>query len=346
MNLSGGDPLALAEKYMREGNRLAALPLLMEYVRRNPDSARGWWVLSFAYADPQEQLQCVDEVLRLVPDNAPARARREKILTRLSTGAGKATGQNERSFPKRSAPKNTRILQFAVLGVMAFVVVGILGAAGFMLLRGAASPAGMLQPQAQQPLGYSEISLPPTWTPTITETPSASQTPLPVLSTMAVSPTSLSAMQTSVAIGKVGPMRNYIAPDFSLINVGDNSVVTLSKFRGRAVIVFFWATWCQFCNREMPSLQMVYETYKDEGLVVLAVNVGESALEARSYKDEKNLTFPVLDDSGNGVASTYNVSGFPTHYFINPSGVITHITIGGMDYWALTEEVKSLLNLP
>lgn len=346
MNLSGGDPLVLAEKYMREGNRLAALPLLMEYVRRHPDSARAWWMLSFAYTDPQEQLQCVDEVLRLTLDNAAAQARREKILTRLSGNAASPSAQKVQAAPRRSASKKMMGMQFAVLGVMALVVIGIVGVAAVMFLRGVASPINMAQPQVPQPSGYSEISLPPTWTPTITETPSASQTPLPVLSTLAVSPTSVSVLQTSVAIGKVGPIRGYLAPDFSLVNVSDNSTVSLSNYRGKAVIVFFWATWCQFCNREMPSLQMVYETYKDDGLVVLAVDVGESASKARNYKDANRLTFPVLDDSGNGVASTYRVTGFPTHYFVDPSGVITRINIGGMDYWALTGEVKSLLNLP
>jgi peroxiredoxin len=161
-----------------------------------------------------------------------------------------------------------------------------------------------------------------------------------VFPTLAVPPTS------SVPRSRIGPYNGYYAPDFRLKNINGNVTTSLSDYEGQAVIIFFWATWCPYCKAEMPAMQMVYDAYKDKGLTVLAVDVGENASLGGSYRDAHALTFPILNDAGNDVASTYKVTAYPSHFFVDPSGVISSVTIGGLDYWALANKVKGMLNLP
>ena len=91
---------------------------------------------------------------------------------------------------------------------------------------------------------------------------------------------------------------------------------------------------------------MVHEAYSDDGLVILAVNVGDGADAARQYGAAKNLTVSILNDAGRDVAADYAVTGYPTHYFIDASGMISSINVGGMDYWSLVNKVKQLLGIP
>lgn len=355
MNDTGGNLLKQAEQYLREGKKQSALSALAEYLRQNPNSAKGWWLMSFAAPDSATQIECVERVLGLAPNNVSAHTRLEKLKgsARVSPFVDNsaeipASGSSRPSLQQRPARKkqNNQMLQYGVLAVMACVAAGILGFAGMFIAQGL-SGTPMQQPAApvvQGTSSYSEISLPPTWTPTALPTLAASLTPPPLMTSQPATPT-LYLLQTSVAKAKVGVGRGYYAPDFSLTNVNDNATVNLYDYKGKAVIVFFWATWCRYCKAEMPAIQMLYETYESQGLVVLGVDVGESASQARAYKSANSITFPILNDAGNNVAATYQVTAFPTHYFIDPNGVITSINIGGMDYWALTGKVKGMLNI-
>ena len=355
MNDTGGNLLKQAEGYLREGKKQSALPLLAEHLRQFPDSAKGWWMMSFAAPDSATQIECVERVLEIAPNNTPARTRLEKLRGSvkvspfLDTGAEIPAASSLQQHPAQPAPRkkqNNQILQYSLLAVMVCVAVAVLGFTGMLLVSGLGA-APMQQPAppvAQGTSSYSEISLPPTWTPTASPTLAASLTPPPLMTSLPATPT-LYLLQTSVAKAKVGVARGYYAPDFSLTDVGDNTSVSLSNYKGKGVIVFFWATWCRYCNAEMPSMEMLYKTYQSQGLMVLGVDVGESASQGRAYKNSNSITFPILNDSGNNVAATYQVTGFPTHYFIDPNGVITSINIGSMDYWALTEKVKGMLNI-
>jgi thiol-disulfide isomerase/thioredoxin len=71
--------------------------------------------------------------------------------------------------------------------------------------------------------------------------------------------------------------------------------VTLSQFRGKVVLLNFWATWCPPCREEMPSMEQLHQRYKDQGLVMLAVNVEKDGYQAVSrFLEGKNYTFPIL----------------------------------------------------
>jgi len=118
-----------------------------------------------------------------------------------------------------------------------------------------------------------------------------------------------------------------LAPDFQLPNLEGQSI-SLSGFRGEPVLVNFWASWCSPCIYEMPFIQEVFEEWSGQGLVVLAINQGESLSTAKDFMQSNNYSFPVLLDISQDVALEYNVWGIPTTFFIDKDGIIQAIKIG------------------
>lgn len=114
------------------------------------------------------------------------------------------------------------------------------------------------------------------------------------------------------------------------LNDLDSNPVSLAEFRGQPVIVNFWATWCAPCRIEMPELQEAYEKYKDDGLVILALNQDETADVAHSFfYDEMDLTFTPLLDEGSAIATSYESFGvLPSTFFIDSDGVVQAIHRG------------------
>jgi thiol-disulfide isomerase/thioredoxin len=124
-----------------------------------------------------------------------------------------------------------------------------------------------------------------------------------------------------------GPEIGKLAPDFTL-NGLDGQEVSLSGFRGRPVLLNFWATWCGPCQMEMPLLQEVYEKWTGTGLVLLAVNLREDPASVREFVEGAGYTFPVLLSPGNDVPLAYNIRGIPATFFVDADGVIRDIKIG------------------
>lgn len=122
---------------------------------------------------------------------------------------------------------------------------------------------------------------------------------------------------------------NVLAPDFELVNL-EGEMVSLSDFRGKAVLVNFWATWCPPCRAEMPLIDEFAERHTQE-LVVLAVNAGEGESEVRSFVRAHDLDFVFLLDPENSVATLYRVRGFPTSLFIDQQGQLQATHIGELN---------------
>ncbi len=124
-----------------------------------------------------------------------------------------------------------------------------------------------------------------------------------------------------------GPEIGKLAPDFTL-NGLDGQEVSLRGFRGRPVLLNFWATWCGPCQMEMPLLQAVHEKWAGTGLVLLAVNLQEDPVSVREFVESAGYTFPVLLSPGNDVSLAYNIRGIPATFFVDADGVIRDMKIG------------------
>ncbi len=126
------------------------------------------------------------------------------------------------------------------------------------------------------------------------------------------------------------PRPGFLAPDFELQTL-DGQSLSLSQFRGQPVILNLWASWCPPCKAEMPSIQSTYSAYKDQGLVVLGLNMAfqDDVNNTRSFTQQAGVTFPVLLDQDGSVARRYEMRALPTTVFIDRSGVIQDVVVGG-----------------
>lgn len=120
---------------------------------------------------------------------------------------------------------------------------------------------------------------------------------------------------------EVAPIVGALPPGFSLFNLSGKEV-KLSSFSGRHIVINFWATWCAPCRVEMPAIQSRFEKFKDQGLVVLAVDFDERGDIVAEFRDEFGLTFEILLDPGAEVQQLYRNRTYPTTFFIDPDGVI------------------------
>ena len=118
-----------------------------------------------------------------------------------------------------------------------------------------------------------------------------------------------------------------LAPDFQLQSLYEKTF-SLSDFRGKAVLLNFWATWCGPCRAEMPFLQQVHEEWAAEELVILAVDIGESQSEVQEFMQNAKFTLFTLLDTHNDVALQYNIRAIPTTFFIDKDGIIQDLKIG------------------
>jgi peroxiredoxin len=132
-----------------------------------------------------------------------------------------------------------------------------------------------------------------------------------------------------VSVAQAAPANDRQAPNFTLHDLEGNEV-SLADYLGRPVVINFWATWCVPCEAEMPLINEAYQTYKDDGLAVLALDFMEHPDTVRSFVDYYQLTFTILTDREGSAADDYRVNGLPTTFFIDRSGNIAHFYIGQM----------------
>lgn len=103
---------------------------------------------------------------------------------------------------------------------------------------------------------------------------------------------------------------------------------SLDKIKGKVVLLRFWADWCPYCRYEMPVIEKYYRRLNQEGFIVLAVNVKQSAQVAESFTAQLDITFPIPLDPEGGLARRYGVYAIPTNFLIDRQGIIREILIG------------------
>ena len=143
-------------------------------------------------------------------------------------------------------------------------------------------------------------------------------TPAAVTTTV---PTPAASESTSGESETEEPVREVVyAPEFELEDL-DGNIVRLADLKGKNILVNFWATWCPFCVDEMPDLQLLYEKYKDDDFIVLAINVQESKEKAAGYLEEAGIDLPVLLDKDSRIAALYGATSIPLTIAVNKDGV-------------------------
>jgi len=131
----------------------------------------------------------------------------------------------------------------------------------------------------------------------------------------------------------------HTAPNFTLKD-SSGRTVSLRDFRGKPVIINFWASWCTYCRSEMSDLNALYLDSQSKQLVVLSVNTDDSNRSAaEQFVREKKLAFLILWDENNAVNRQYNIRGLPTSFFIDATGVIRAVVVGAMSRETMNAKV-------
>jgi len=135
----------------------------------------------------------------------------------------------------------------------------------------------------------------------------------------------------SATAGRIpAPQKGFLAPEFKL-ETSDGHLVALTDYRGKAVLVNLWATWCPPCRAEMPTIEKEYQAYQNQGLIVLGVNstIEDDPTAIAPFVKQNNITFPILLDINGEASNLYELRSLPTSFFIGRDGVIKDVVVGG-----------------
>jgi len=145
-------------------------------------------------------------------------------------------------------------------------------------------------------------------------------------------------------MGIVAPKSSKMAPGFKLNNIRGGTT-ELSDFKGKVVLVNFWATWCAACVEEMDSMQNLYNDLKKKDVEIVAISIDRwNEDRIIDYADKKNLNFHILRDPDQKVRKQYYIMGLPTSYLIDGDGKIRGYVSGARTWDSLTSK-NTLLSL-
>jgi peroxiredoxin len=131
----------------------------------------------------------------------------------------------------------------------------------------------------------------------------------------------MSACSESIAAPLKGVNQGNPARSFTLESV-DGNKVSLEDYEGQVVLINFWPTWCPPCRAEIPDLEATYLARREDGFVVLGVNVEEPRATVEQFMNEFDMTYPVLLDEGGRVLKMYRANGLPMSVLVDQAGVI------------------------
>ena len=134
-----------------------------------------------------------------------------------------------------------------------------------------------------------------------------------------------------------------MAPAFELKDI-DGNLHHLSDYRGKVVIVNFWATWCPPCRFELPSMEKLWQSVKNKDVIILAIDLGEDEDTIFTFTSDYPVSFPLLMDRDSSVTNNYSVLGIPTSFVIDPQGRMIYRVVGTRE-WDEKQFIESILSL-
>ena len=136
---------------------------------------------------------------------------------------------------------------------------------------------------------------------------------------------------------------NYDAPKLTLTDT-QGVKHSLSDYRGQVVLINLWATWCIPCKDEMPALQSFYDTNKDNGFTVIAINDGDSLTDVAEFAEDYDLTFPIwLDPTYIATEQAFKTMNLPSSFVIDRNGTVQLLWVGGISRAMLDEHVTPII---
>jgi len=133
------------------------------------------------------------------------------------------------------------------------------------------------------------------------------------------------------------------APDFRMPALSGSGGIALRDFRGRVVVLNFWASWCGPCRREAAGLQSTWEAYRDRSVRFLGIDYRDDQAAARAYEREFGITYPSVYDPGGVLAFHYQLAGLPTTFIIDGAGRIVYRFVGYTDAAILRDALEDIL---
>jgi peroxiredoxin len=132
------------------------------------------------------------------------------------------------------------------------------------------------------------------------------------------------------------------APEISVLDLNERTV-KLSDFRGQVVVLRFWSTGCKACVAAMPALDQFSADYREKGVAVVAVDLGDAREQVEAFARELNLSYPLLLDPLKIAAGKYGVRAVPTTFFIDRDGIGRKVVIGEVTQNMFDKTVGGLL---
>jgi cytochrome c biogenesis protein CcmG/thiol:disulfide interchange protein DsbE len=134
------------------------------------------------------------------------------------------------------------------------------------------------------------------------------------------------------------------APQLEFEQLEGEGTIRLADYRGKAVVLNFWASWCEPCKKEAPLLQEAWERYRADGLVVLGIDAQDFRSDARAFVERYGLTYPIAYDGNGASLGRFGNTGFPETWFMGRDGRLVgeHI-VGEFDRAQLEENVRAAL---
>lgn len=133
------------------------------------------------------------------------------------------------------------------------------------------------------------------------------------------------------------------APAFELADLEDK-IHRLADYKGKPIVINFWATWCPPCRKEMPSMNRAWKQLKEEGIEMIAINVGEHEADILAFQDEHPIDFQILLDQESESLESWRIKGLPTTYIISPKGAVAYSAIGPREWddSRILDKIRSL----